>query len=301
MSATDLIQPFSFPELPVRGQVVRLAGSWRAILAEHDYPPVGTVLLGQMVVLTAMLAHSIKMQGSVVLQTHGDGPLRTAMAECADRATLRGILRFNATKDATKDETESNALPANPLGKGTLAIPLRPTHGTSYQGRVELSDEPFTVSIERYFERSEQLPTRIRIATTADQVVGVLVQRLPSEQPTTATDSDAWQRIAQRATELSEVSLLKSPTEDLLRNTFVREVIRLNPPRPLAFGCSCSNDRAANALRTMGRTEVDALIDSEQRIEVSCEFCGARYDYDAIDARLLFETHTSSDAANPLH
>ena len=171
MSTTDLIQPFSFPELPVRGQVVRLAGSWRAILAEHDYPPVGTVLLGQMVVLTAMLAHSIKMQGSVVLQTHGDGPLRTAMAECADRATLRGILRFNAT-EATEG-TESNALPAYPLGKGTLAITLRPTHGTPYQGRVELSDEPFTVSIERYFERSEQLPTRIRIATTADQVAGV--------------------------------------------------------------------------------------------------------------------------------
>lgn len=302
MSTTDFIQPFSFPELPVRGQVVRLAGSWRAILAEHDYPPVGTVLLGQMVVLTAMLAHSIKMQGSVVLQTYGDGPLRTAMAECADRATLRGILRFHSTEATEATEaTESSALPANPLGKGTLAITLRPTHGTPYQGRVELSDEPFTVSIERYFERSEQLPTRIRIATTADQVIGVLVQRLPTQQPTTATDSGAWQRIAQRATELSEVSLLKSPTEDLLRNTFVREVIRLSPPRPLAFGCSCSNDRAANALRTMGRTEVDALIDSEQRIEVSCEFCGARYDYDAIDARLLFETHTSSDPANPPH
>jgi molecular chaperone Hsp33 len=309
VSATDLIQPFSFPELPVRGQLVRLDGSWRAILAEHDYPPVGTALLGQMVVLTAMLAHSIKMQGSVVLQTHGDGPLRTAMAECADRATLRGILRFHSTEDrteeasedATKDETESNALPANPLGKGTLAITLQPTHGTPYQGRVELRDEPFTASIERYFARSEQLPTRIRIATTADQVAGVLVQRLPTEQPAGATDSDAWQRIAQRATELSDVSLLESPTEDLLRNTFVREVIRLNPSRPLAFGCSCSNDRAANALRTMGRTEVDALIDAEGRIEVSCEFCGARYDYDAIDARLLFETHTSSDPANPLH
>lgn len=293
MSIMDMIAPFSFPELPVRGQVVRLAGSWQAILADHDYPAVGKVVLGQMVVISAMLAHSIKLHGSVVLQTQGDGPLRTAMAECVDRATLRGILRFS--------ESEANALPVNPLGKGILAITLQATHGRSYQGRVELSDEPFIASVERYFERSEQLPTRIRIATTSDQVTGVLVQRLPTAKPTTTTDSDAWQRVAQRAAALSEVSLLESSIEDLLRNTFVREVIRLNAPRPLAFGCSCSNDRAANALRTMGRTEVNALIDSEQRIEVSCEFCGARYDYDAIDARLLFEAHTSNNPATPLH
>lgn len=293
MSATDLIQPFSFTELPVRGQVVRLTGCWRAILADHDYPVIGTALLGQMVVITAMLAHSIKLRGSVVLQTHGDGPLRTAMAECADRATLRGILRFR--------ETEARVLPANPLGTGTLAITLQPKRGTSYQGLVELEDEPFPTTVERYFDRSEQLPTRIRIATTADQVTGVLVQRLPSANPTAVADSDAWQRVAQRATALSDGALLESATEDLLRATFAREVIRLSPPRRLAFGCSCSSDRAANALRAMGRTEVDALIDSEQRIEVSCEFCGARYDYDAIDARMLFEAHTSSDPPTAPH
>jgi len=183
VSATDLIQPFSFPELPVRGQVVRLSGSWQAILADHGYPAVGKALLGQMVAITAMLAHSIKLQGSVVLQTHGDGPLRTAMAECADRATLRGILRFS--------EPEAAALTANPLGTGTLAITLQPKRGTPYQGRVELHDEPFPASVERYFDRSEQLPTRIRIATTPDQVAGVLVQRLPSANPTTDADRHA--------------------------------------------------------------------------------------------------------------
>lgn len=291
----DRIQPFSFPELPVRGQIVHLEHSWQAILGDHGYPAHAASVLGEMVVIAAMLAHSIKLDGSVALQTRGDGPLGTAMAECVDRATLRGILRLRANGPAS--------LPANPLGSGKLAITLRPSAGTPYQGVVELCEGPFSASIENYFDRSEQLPTRIRVASNPRRAAGLLVQRLPSAPPVEA--ADAWHRVADRTAQVTDQALLGTPTETLLRTTYAREIIRLKPGRDLEFGCSCSRERAATALRALGREEAERLIAEQPTgrrcIEVSCEFCGARYEYDAIDARLLFEGPLAAGPPGPTH
>ena len=280
---TDRLNAFSFDGAPVRGQIVRLTQAWQRIRGDHGYTPAAERMLGEMTAIVAMLAQGIKLNGSVILQIHGDGHVRTAMAECRDRTRLRGILR---TDGATED---GDAL----QNRGRLAITLKPRRGELYQGIVPLETGSVASAVESYFQSSEQLPTRIWAAADQNCAAGLLLQRLPEPQRASPDalerDAESWSRLQILADTISAQELLTVPSERLLLRLFHADALRLQPALDLAFGCSCSAQRTANALRIMGRAEVDQILAQEGAIQVTCEFCGEVYGFDPIDARLLFE------------
>jgi molecular chaperone Hsp33 len=177
------------------------------------------------------------------------------------------------------------------IGDGQLAITLKPRRGEMYQGIVKLQGDSVAGAVEAYFATSEQLPTRIWVAMGQASVAGLLVQRLPGRHGPDIPESDAeaWRRVQILADTVADDELLSLPAEQLLRRLFAEETVRLQPPTALSFGCSCSRQRTANALRIMGRCEVEAILAQEGTITVTCEFCGTVYAYDSIDAHLLFE------------
>jgi molecular chaperone Hsp33 len=280
--SSDGIREFSFDGAPVHGRLVKLTDTWQTIRSRHQYAPSAEIVLGEMVAIVAMLAQGIKLDGSVILQIRGDGRIRTAMVECSDRTTLRGIVRTIGADE-----------PAAPRGSGQLAITLKPHRGQMYQGIVALETDSVRRAVERYFETSEQLPTRIWATANRQGAAGMLLQRLPDPQHARAETLDlartSWQRIQNSADRLIDRELLELPAESLLLHLFPSESVRVQPPVDLAFGCSCSRERTANVLRIMGRSEVDDILVQEGRIDITCEFCGQTYGYDPIDARLLFE------------
>ena len=290
--SNDRIREFSFDGAPVQGRLVKLTETWQAIRSRHAYASSVERVLGEMVAIVAMLAQGIKLDGSVILQIRGDGRIRTAMVECTDRTTLRGIVRtFGA------DEVDA------PHGSGQLAITLKPHRGQMYQGIVALETDSVSRAVERYFETSEQLPTRIWATAHPRGAAGMLLQRLPDPQNARAETLDqartAWQRIQNSAEMLTDQELLNLSAERLLLRLFPTESVRIQAPVDLAFGCSCSRERTANALRIMGRSEIDDILGQEGRIDITCEFCGQTYGYDPIDARLLFEPLAVSSSPNP--
>ena len=290
--SNDRIREFSFDGAPVQGRLVKLTETWQAIRSRHAYASSVERVLGEMVAIVAMLAQGIKLDGSVILQIRGDGRIRTAMVECTDRTTLRGIVRtFGA------DEVDA------PHGSGQLAITLKPHRGQMYQGIVALETDSVSRAVERYFETSEQLPTRIWATAHPRGAAGMLLQRLPDPQNARAETLDqartAWQRIQNSAEMLTDHELLNLSAERLLLRLFPTESVRIQAPVDLAFGCSCSRERTANALRIMGRSEIDDILGQEGRIDITCEFCGQTYGYDPIDARLLFEPLAISSPPNP--
>ena len=291
----DQIQEFSFDGAPVQGRLVKLSRAWQTIRTRHAYTPSAERVLGEMVAIVAMLAHGIKLDGSVILQIRGDGDIRTAMAECLDRTTLRGIVRMIEREGA-------EAASADP-GTGQLAITLKPHRGQMYQGIVALETDSVRRAVERYFETSEQLPTRIWATADRDGAAGLLLQRLPNAQDARAESLDqadaVWERLQQRADTSTDHELLTLPADRLLLRLFHSEAVRVRPPIDLQFGCSCSRERTANALRIMGRAEVNDILDQEGRIDITCEFCGETYGYDSIDARLLFEPMALIPPATP--
>jgi molecular chaperone Hsp33 len=282
--SSDQIRSFTFDDAPIRGRVVRLTNAWQTIRSRSSYDDKAEHLLGEMVAIVAMLAQGIKLNGSVMLQIRGNGSVRTAMAECVDQTTLRAILRAGEGDAADR---------ARVGGAGQLAITLKPHRGQMYQGIVPLEADSVSRAVETYFDTSEQLPTRIWAAASPDAAVGLMLQRMPDPQrarpPELERIAETWSRIQMLADTVTDRELLTLPAERLLIRLFNEETVRLQSPSNLGFGCSCSRERTANTLRILGRAEVDDILAQEGRIEVTCEFCGANYRYDPIDARLLFE------------
>lgn len=282
LPCSDVLHRFLLERAGVRGALVRLGPAWREVAGRDDYPPAVRDLLGQALAASALMTANIKLDGELSLQLRGNGALRLLFAECNDQGRLRGIARWQAPVPAT--------LPLTAQPEAVMAITIgNLERAQRYQGLVELDADTLAGALEGYFERSEQLPARLLLATDADHAVGLMLQRLPAAGGHDAVDdADAWPRVLHLTNTLAAPELLRSAPHELLYRLYHEESVRLFEPQPLAFGCSCSRERVAATLRSLGREELDAtLAEQHGRIEVICEFCAARYDFDRVDVEYL--------------
>lgn len=286
MSDTDRLYRFVFDHLGIRGNLVHLDATWRAVLGTHPYPDAVRDLLGEALAAVTLLASTIKFQGSLILQAQGSGPLRTLVAQTTHEHLVRGLARWEGEVPAQGTLQER-------CGAGHLALTIKRDGAEPYQGIVPLEGADLANAIERYFRDSEQLPTRLWLTAGEQRTAGLLLQRLPGEGPDTGVMSDEdWQRIGLLADTLTREELTGLPTADLLYRLFNEESIRLFEPEPIAFRCGCSRLRIEETLKVLGPAEVDDIIAEEGSLSVTCEFCNRTYAFDAVDARQLFAEHT---------
>ncbi len=155
----DAVLPFEVSALDVRGRLTRMGPALDEILTKHDYPaPVGK-LLGEAIVLTTLLGSTLKFDGRFILQTQTDGPVSLIVVDFHAPDRLRAYARFDASRlEAGQD---SAAL----LGHGHLAMTIDQGADMSrYQGLVALEGGNLEDAAHEYFLRSEQIPTRVRLA-----------------------------------------------------------------------------------------------------------------------------------------
>ena len=272
----DSIQRFLFERAPIRGEVVHLEATWRSMLERHDYPELVRTLLGEMTASAALLAATIKFEGSLILQMQGKGPINLLVAECDDRGHLRATAKWQSIP-------EPGPL-ASILGEGRCAITLAAGPGKqSYQGIVDLEGASVSAVIEHYLRRSEQIETRLWLAVDDQRAGGLLLQKLPH-----AGDDDDWRRAQILAETLTRPELLELPAHALIWRLFSQDDVRLFSPRPLAFHCSCTRERVVAMLRMLGYDEVRAILAERGAVEVGCEFCGQSYRFDRWDAERVF-------------
>ncbi|MGB5832109.1 MAG: Hsp33 family molecular chaperone HslO [Thiohalocapsa sp.] len=272
----DSLHRFVFERLGVRGELVRLDASFRAVLDRHSYPGAVQRPLGEALAAVLLLTATLKFEGSLILQAQGDGPLRTLVAQGTHNRTVRGLARWDG--DVPQGDL------AQLFGDGRLVLTLDPVRGERYQGIVPLQGSGLGAAIEAYFGASEQLPTRLWLAVDGRRAVGLMLQRMPGG----GEDEDGWNRTTMLADTVTEEELLRLPVRDLLRRLFHEEDVRLFEPEPVAFRCGCSRGRIAETLRAMGRQEVDDIVEERGSVDVTCEFCNRDYSFDAVDAHELF-------------
>src|SRR5207245_4064980 len=182
----DAILPFEVASLDLRGRVVRLDGALDEILASHDYPLPIAKLLGEAIVLTVLLGSSLKFDGRFILQTQTDGPVSFLIVDFQAPDRLRAYARFD--KKRLRDGQDSGSL----LGKGHLAMTIDQGADMSrYQGLVALDGGSLEDAAHESFLRSEQIPTRVRLAVGEEwrgggdgpkhrwRAGGILMQFLP--------------------------------------------------------------------------------------------------------------------------
>jgi len=271
----------------VRGQLVYLDESWRALASRHDYPPVVRRLLGEAVSAAALLSATIKFDGALSLQASGDGGLRLLIAQATANGTLRGLARW-------KGELHGDRL-SELLGNGRLTISIDPGKGRErYQGIVEVARDGLCQSLRGYFSQSEQLPTRLWLAVNEERVAGLLLQRVPdtlgedSPLHMAEVSAQAWQQTVEHADAIDSSELLELDVPDLLARINGDRPVRLYRGDDWRFLCGCSREKVTEVLRALGREDLDSLIEERGRVNVNCEFCNADFIFDAIDIAQIF-------------
>ena len=298
----DTLQKFIFDNAAVKGELVEISSTWREVQARHDYPPAVKTVLGEMLAAAALLSANLKFNGAIIMQIHGDGPVRLLVVECDSDLRLRATAKLSEDAVVADDASLTDLL--NVHGKGRFVITLDPLEKMPgqqpYQGIVPLDGDDMATVIENYMLRSEQLDTRLWLAADAGVSRGLLLQKLPRhsgkidqvEQASEADDLETWNRAVILASTLKRDELLSTDIQTLMQRLFWEETIRVFDPAHPQFFCSCTREKVGNMLKMLGRAEVDDALAELGQLGINCDFCGKHYDFDKVDCAQLFASDT---------
>ena len=277
MTEHDTLRRFIFERLPVQGRHVHLDATWRAALERQDYPAPVRGLLGETMAAAALLSATLKFDGTITLQIQGTGPVHLLVVQCTSDLNLRGLARWSGEPAAAGFREL--------IGDGRLVMTIEQTGKTErYQSIVPLEGETLSQSLESYFARSEQLATRLWLTAGDASASGFLLQMLPDKQG----DADAWQHVTVLSDTLKQQELSDLAAQEILHRLYNEDDVRLFDGAPVAFRCRCSRERIEGTLRGLGQVEVKSILLEQGKVDVSCEFCGKRYSFDAVDVDALF-------------
>jgi molecular chaperone Hsp33 len=314
VSADDTILPFEVAPLDLRGRVVRLGPAVDAILSGHGYPQPVAKLLGEAIVLGVLLGTALKFEGRFILQTKTDGPVQMLVVDFMTPDKVRACARFDKDRVAAAmaaGNTDAGAL----LGRGHLAMTIDQGGGMSrYQGLVALEGGNLEDAAHEYFLRSEQIPTRVRLAVAEEfraasggashrwRAGGLLLQFVPraperarvpdlhpgdapeGTTPHTVPEDDAWVEGRSLIETVEDVELIDPAvsSERLLYRLFHERGVRVFGSADLHAQCSCSRDSVEAMLRSFPQNDRDDMVENGV-ISVTCEFCSASYVFDPAD------------------
>lgn len=277
----DALTRFLLPKAGVRGVIVRLDETWRTVHGRADYPSAAAELLGEACTAAVLFTGHTKVDGRLSVQLRSPGALRTLFAECTAAGTVRGIAQLTEDGDAPRDLRE---LGEDALLAITIENPgLDPREPQRYQSLVALESSRLAEAFEDYFRQSEQLPTRLLLAAGDASTAGLMLQKLPGDEG----DLDGWVRAGALFDTLGEAELLAVPPDQLLHRLFHEESPEILTQRPIRFACSCSRERVASMLQSLGQEEATAALTGGVA-EVRCEFCGQRYLFSPAEIGELF-------------
>ena len=301
----DAVLPFEVAALDLRGRLTRLGPALDDVLAKHDYPAPVAKLLGEAIVLATLLGSALKFDGRFILQTQTDGPVSFLIVDFQAPDRLRAYARFDAKR--LTEGLDSGAL----LGKGHLAMTIDQGPDMSrYQGLVALEGGNLEDAAHEYFLRSEQIPTRVRLAVGEEwrgggegprhrwRAGGMLLQFLPkaperARQPDLhpgdapegvevdeVAEDDAWVEGQSLISTVEDVELIDPDLsgERLLYRLFHERGVRVFAPLPLRAQCSCSRDAVSGMLASFAAQDRADMV-KDGKVVVTCEFCSSVYEF----------------------
>jgi molecular chaperone Hsp33 len=298
MHDRDCLHRFIFEHYPIRGHLVHLDAAWGALIEHSDYPEAIRDTLGETVAAAVLLAATIKFEGILSLQLQGEGPVHLMLAQCTSGLGVRGLARFS-------QEEQSRRI-VDLMGTGNLTVSLENDDGSQrYQGVVALSENRLADSLQLYFEKSEQLPTRLWLQADAHGASGMLLQRLPDPKPAAGASAepvdDAWRRVQLIGETLTPEELRTLSDTQILHRLFNEDDLRVFEPLPVYFRCRCSRERVTAMLQGLGEAETREVLAERGEVEVRCDFCNRAYSFDAVDVAQMFSPAALRESGGSVH
>src|ERR1700692_4827631 len=229
MHDRDCLHRFIFEHYPIRGHLVHLDASWRALIEHRDYPGVIREVLGEAVVESLLLAATIKCEGVLSLQLQGPGAVQLLLAQCTSGLGVRGLARYREDLESGVSSRGLHRL----IGTGNLTVTLESDDGSQrYQGIVPITGARLADSLQIYFENSAQLPTRLWLYADEQCAAGMPLQRLPADgsAANSAAVDDAWRRVQLIGSTLTPDELRTLADAEILHRLFNEDDVRLFEP-----------------------------------------------------------------------
>ena len=253
----------------------------------HKTLPVATAALGRSLMAGAMMGDQLKGEGaSVTLRFKGSGPLGSITVVSDNAGNPRGFVQEPAVLLPSKANGHLDV--GGAVGhEGTLTVIKDLDMKEPYVGMVPLTSGEIAEDVTAYFAVSEQIPTAcaLGVLVDTDQSVlragGYLIQLLPG-----ATDA-VIDKVEAGVRALGEVTpaLLEEgmDAEKLLFRALEGFELEVLDRHPVEYRCDCSRERVARALVSMGRGELESLIEEQGSAELTCQFCDAVYQFSRED------------------
>jgi molecular chaperone Hsp33 len=316
----DRVVPFQVEGLDVRGRAVSLGPLTDTILSRHKYPGPVARLLSETIALTVLLGTSLKFEGKLIIQTKTDGPVSFLVADFTAPDGVRAYARFD--EDGVRQAIQAGQTePHELLGKGVLAFTIDQGANTQrYQGIVPLEGETLEEAAASYFRQSEQIPTRVKLASAefydrdengkprhSYRAGGLVVQFLPDapermrQRDLHGGDGDTGQDFEEDDT-WAEAQMLAATTnaeeltdpglgvERLLFRLFHERGVRVYDAQPVFERCSCSEDKIRGVLSGFSAEEIESTIEDGE-IRATCEFCSTTYRFDPAEFGIKARTN----------
>ena len=244
------------------------------MLNKHNYPPVIANLLQQVAAVTILLTTTIKFEGKISVQLQTKQPMKLLVVQANHKLGFRGIARYD--KEIDYSEMSFEDLTKN----GQLSITIEPKKGKRYQGFVELNQKNFASCIEDYFNRSEQLKTRIWLFNNEQKVTGLMLQALPDMQ-----SQDSFDHLVYLSETLKEEECLSLEPGVLLTRLFHQESVRDLLVESPSFHCGCSRKKMIESIALFPEEEVKEILETKGKVAVKCEFCLNHFDFSEVDIK----------------
>ena len=299
---SNAIMPFQFEDLPIRGRICRVDQALNKIVQQHDYPDGISKFLGEGIIITVLMADSIKLKHKLSLQIHGKGDLKLIATDycispiISENPKIRGYVKFNSTR---VDYTDSiNSL----MHGGYFATILDQGDGNEpYKGISNLNGVSLTHAAEEFFINSEQLKTRFwtYIGEELDDRgkirfngIGLMLQYLPDEKAVSQDiltenflGEENWEKILSLLSQTypEGINKRKSDFSELLMKIFLDQEIRVFKEKEFDFGCGCSPEKVVQTMSIYSKKDLDTMTNSLGKVTADCQFCGAHYEFDPSD------------------
>lgn len=273
---------------PVRGRAVRLPSALQTALADR-YPEPIARLLGEAMIIGALVAQSLKFDGRLVVQCHGtsQGAVSLLMADCTTGGQIRGYARFDA--ETLKSILLDNRNPGADvlLGGGTFSMTIDQGPDTDlYQGLAAVEGKRLSDCAEHFFEQSDQIPTMMRLAVGQDVGEdgplwtggGMMIQRV-AEDDARGKTGDVYQTAKALMSTVEDAELIDPdlPMETLLFRLFNEDGVHVLDTSAVSAECRCSRERLQSTLDSFDATAIADMADVDGNIRATCEFCDVEF------------------------
>jgi molecular chaperone Hsp33 len=245
----------------------------------HQTLPTATAALGRTLTAALLLAGLVKADERVSVQVSGDGPLGGILVDATPDGAVRGFVsrpRTHLAPRAGKLDVGSA------VGRGLLCVMRIPPlgEGPAYRSVVPLVSGEIGEDVASYLASSEQTPSVVAVGVfvepdgTVGAAGGYLLQAMPGAPPDVIDRLEANVRTAAAPSELVRTA---GDPRAMLAGLLTGFAIRLLEEHPVRFACRCTRARVESAILAMGRAELVEVLGGDGRVEMACEFCGARY------------------------